>query len=562
MKCKGRRLFQQAVGLFVLAAALQAQTGTGSAGPQILNNGIVSSASFTPAQAPGGAIPQGSIFSIFGSNLGPTASAQQPSFPLTNTLAGVSITVVAGAANLNAIPVYVSPTLINAVMPSNAPVGKVAVQVTFNGTAGNTVTVAVVANQPMVYTATGAGVGPAILQNYIPGPTLPINAASRTVMPGQLAFLYLTGLGAITGADNEPPPNGTLPYQTEVWIGGVPVTDFRYAGRSPCCSGLDEIIFAVPATAPSGCFVPVMVRVAGTAVSNTTTLAIDPNGNPCSDPISGAYTKGGKFGTVALVRRLIHVASANPPDLIVDVGMGAFSQEAGADYSFNSLVSLPPPGACATYEGTGNYFVADSSFATPSAKGLQTGTLTVKGPSGSVPLISAADLGGANEYIGLLGSSGVLQPGQGPAPFLNPGQYTITGGGGADVGGFSVSLTVPAGNSITWTNRNTLTTVNRSQPLTFTWTGTSYLVSLEGINYDVPTNTSTAFRCIAPAGATSFTVPSWILTNMGTTRTNALQSRSLIGIASATAPATFQATGLNNTVATYVLLQATNVTFQ
>jgi hypothetical protein len=57
-------------------------------------------------------------------------------------------------------------------------------------------------------------------------------------------------------------------------------------------------------------------------------------------------------------------------------------------------------------------------------------------------------------------------------------------------------------------------------------------------------------------------VPSWILTNMGTTRTNALQSRSLIGIASATAPATFQATGLNNTVATYVLLQATNVTFQ
>ena len=34
---------------------------------------------------------------------------------------------------------------------------------------------------------------------------------------------------------------------------------------------------------------------------------------------------------MALARRLVHVASANPPDLIVDVGMGAFSQEAGAD---------------------------------------------------------------------------------------------------------------------------------------------------------------------------------------------------------------------------------------
>jgi uncharacterized protein (TIGR03437 family) len=221
-----------------------------SGAPQILTDGIVSSASFAPARAPGGAIPQGSIFSIFGNNLGPPATAQQPSLPLTNTLAAVSITVTAGSTTLNAIPVYVSPTLINAVMPSNAPLGKVIVQVTFAGVAGNSAAVTVVANQPMVYTATGAGVGPAILQNYVPGPNLPINAASRTVMPGQIAFLYLTGLGAISGADNQPPPNGNLPYQVEVWIGGVPVTNFLYAGRSPCCSGLDEIIVTVSANAP------------------------------------------------------------------------------------------------------------------------------------------------------------------------------------------------------------------------------------------------------------------------------------------------------------------------
>ncbi len=156
-------------------------------------------------------------------------------------------------------------------------------------------------------------------------------------MPGQLGFLYLTRLGAITGADNQPPPVATLPYKIEVWIGGVPVTDFRYAGRSPCCSGLDEIIFTVPATAPSGCFLcRVMVRVGGTAVSNTTTIAIDPNGNPCSDPVSGAYTKGGTSGTLALVRRAVHVDQASPPDLILDAALGGFSQEAGADFSFSS----------------------------------------------------------------------------------------------------------------------------------------------------------------------------------------------------------------------------------
>jgi hypothetical protein len=121
---------------------------------------------------------------------------------------------------------------------------------------------------------------------------------------------------------------------------------------------------------------------------------------------------------------------------------------------------------------------------------------------------------------------------------------------------------VPHSNSITWTNRDQLTTVDRTQPFTFTWTGTSYLVALEGINYDIPSNISTAFRCIAPAGATCFTVPSWILTNMGSTRPNMNQSRSLIGITSAGAPVSFQATGLDHTAAYYVLMQSRNVMFK
>jgi uncharacterized protein (TIGR03437 family) len=531
------------------------------AAPAIFNNGIVSSASFTPAQAPGGAVAQGSIFSIFGNALGPPVGAQQPSFPLVNTLSGVSIQVISGSTQLNAIPLYVSPGLINAIMPSNTPLGRVSVQVTFNGVASNMAAVTVAANAPSIYTATGAGLGPGVFQNAT-DTGVQQNAASQTVMQNQIGILWLTGLGGISTPDNQPPPVGNLSYPVEIWIGGQPVTNIAYSGRTPCCSGLDEIVYTVPAGAPSGCFVPVTVRVAGVAVSNTVTIAVDPNGKPCSDPISGAYTQGGNFGTIALVRRTTHVPSANPPDLVVDVAMAGFSQEAGAPFAFSSIASLPPAGSCAVYSGQGNYFNADSPYSTPSAKALMAGTLMVAGTGNPVALMGVTDLQGSSEYLGLLGSAGVLPASSpGPAPFLNPGQFTISSTAGADVGAFSFALTVPSP-AVTWTNRSQIIAVDRTQPLTFNWSGTSYLVELEGINYDVPTNTSVEFQCVAPAGATSFTVPNWVLTNFPATRSNPKLSNSFLGIAAATAPVAFQATGLNNTAASYVLLQGINVTFK
>ena len=274
--------------------------------PAIFNNGIVSSASFTPAQAAGGAVAQGSIFAIFGTALGPTVGAQQPTFPLLTTFDGVSITVISGNTQLSAIPVYVSPGLINAIMPSNAPLGTVSVQVTFNGVKGNMAAVTVAANAPSIYTATGAGLGQGVFPNATSTDAIQ-NSAGQSVMQGQIGVLWLTGLGGISGPDNDLPPVGTLSVSVMIWVGGQPVTDIKYAGRTPCCSGLDEIVYTVPAATPSGCFVPITVRVAGVAVSNTVTVAVEPKGNPCSDAMSGAYTKGGKFGTIALVRRTTHV---------------------------------------------------------------------------------------------------------------------------------------------------------------------------------------------------------------------------------------------------------------
>src|ERR1700722_16809662 len=87
--------------LLVLAAAAGAQ-------PSIWYRGVVNDASFSPAGLPNGSIAQGSVFSIFGSNLGPAQPEQVPAFPIANTLAGVSITVTQYSTTVNALPLFVS----------------------------------------------------------------------------------------------------------------------------------------------------------------------------------------------------------------------------------------------------------------------------------------------------------------------------------------------------------------------------------------------------------------------------------------------------------------------
>src|SRR5215813_1255928 len=106
-----------------LAAALGQQ-------PNINYRGVVNAASFMPQGLPGGALAQGSIFTVFGRNLGPTLPVAANSFPLATSLGGVSISVTQGSTSVNALPLFVSASQINAVLPSNTPTGMVSVRVT------------------------------------------------------------------------------------------------------------------------------------------------------------------------------------------------------------------------------------------------------------------------------------------------------------------------------------------------------------------------------------------------------------------------------------------------
>jgi hypothetical protein len=170
-----------------------------------------------------------------------------------------------------------------------------------------------------------------------------------------------------------------------------------------------------------------------------------------------------------------------------------------------------------------------------------------------IPPVNAAFLG--STVTGLTLSPGLL---------LNPGAFTFSGPGGQNVPAFSTSFNMPA--VITWTNRDQVATINRTQPLTVTWTGASasQSVSIVGGVVDLPTNSSALFQCVAPSGASSFTVPPAILSTLPATRALPSQSKSVlfVGALPGGSSSAFTTAGLNSAVVLPIVLSGRPVTLQ
>lgn len=524
--------------LALSAAALQAQS------PFIYYRGVVNVANYMPPALPSGGIAQGAQFSIFGSNLGP-ATSPALSFPLSTTLATVSISVTQGTTVVAAIPVFLSPGQINAIMPSNAPLGACSLRLTYNNFKSNNVPVNVVKSAFGIFTSTGTGQGPGSIQNYS-ATVVPLNALNQPATIGQTEILYGVGLGAALGPDNVAPTPGNLPTQTEVFVGGVsaPVS---YSGRTPCCSGIDQIAFTVPPGASSGCWVPVVVRTQGTIVSNTATMAIG-SASSCSEPdnpLATALINGGPQATVFAARFSTRhdVNTVSALEAMAEYAAGVFFQQQPYPYNFNPYLSLPPAGSCTAYSVSG-YTPGDLPHLAnimATVKGLDPGTLSVS-TSGPAPIVlPAANFPGwFNGYLG--GSIPLLS--QLPSTlFLNPSSFTFAAAGGADLPAFNVPFTMPA--AFTWTNRNSLSTVNRSQPLPLSWSGVAAnnTVLIAGLGVDIPNNATSGFICTARPTDSSFTVPSIVLANLPTPHTLASQSLGVIYIAEMplSSPTTFTA---------------------
>ena len=504
---------------FICAVALFA--GRLHAEPLIFFRGIVNAASFMPPEGPGGSVARGSIFTIFGRDIGPEVKAQVNVFPLETTFQGVSIEVTQGNVTVNAIPIFVWDRQVNAIMPSGAPLGRVLVRLSFNGEQSNPTPMTIAENSVGIFTMAGAGIGPGIFQNFVSQAEQPFNSPSTTAGPGQVVTMWATGLGPITGPDGAAPPVGSLPFDVEVFVGGKAVTSLLYAGRAPCCSGVDQFVFATPEDAPEGCYVPVQARVGGVAVSNTVTMAIQKDGQSCSEPdnpFMQTFLAGGKVGAVSLVRTMfeLDVDVFTPATFTVDQAGGYFRQETGGVFAFNPFFALPPAGACTAYSRSGNLLTGiPIPFVPP--LGLDAGDLTLNGPNGAAELLRTV-MGDSTEYDPTLvgGPEGISEAQDEPL-YLSPGNYGVSGEGGADIGAITADADVS--DPPQWTNSGEFTEVSRGGELTFTWTAPGAArVIVAGVSVDRPSNVSGVFLCMAPVGSSSFSVPTAVLANLPASR--------------------------------------------
>ena len=524
--------------------------------PVISPGGIVNAASYAGPGAPGSGIAQGALFSLFGKNLGPAAGIAAQSFPLGKSLAGVSVQVSSRGTVLDALPVFVYSGQINAIMPSNLPTGKAQVTVKYNGVASRPSPVLVVGNNIGLFSVNSAGTGPAVLQNYVGG-LLPVNAKSTPAKPGQVVILYGTGLGAGLNADDVPPQAGDLNIPLEIFVGGKLASKY-YSGRSPCCSGLDQITFTLPADVALGCHVPVQLRTHGSEPSNVVTIAITANGSGCSEaaqPLGDSST--GNFGSVLLVRAKLATNIASTPfSLAVDQAVAAFRTDGAGDFAFNPYFTPPPAGTCIEAAAAGDLL---SSRVLPgfsqAGKTLNAGALTVSNGSRQVTVPYARQ-----QYSAQLGYS-LPSPLPSPGGLLDSGPVRITGAGGSDVGSFSASVN-PAP-QINLINPALAADVVRDSDLAVNWTiagdaPANGLVLVAGGTKDSALQNSAAFLCTASASATTLTVPSAILQRIPSTGNGVV----LVGLLQTQPQSTFQASGIKGGAATAASVSATSVSFR
>jgi len=466
---------------------------------------VVNAGCYAFAGLPNAAIAQGSLFVLFGTNMGPATLQGAASFPLQTTLAGTSISVTVGGTATQSLMIYTSAGQAAAVLRSNTPVGTGTLTVTYNGQTSAPLAIQVVASNLGIFTVNQGGTGAGVILDA----NNEVITALHPAAPNQTVVLYGTGLGPYSGDETRAAVTTDMTnIPVEVYV-GTAKANVVFRGRNSCCVGLDQINFQVP-PGQLGCSVAVAVKI-GSNASNFTSMAVS-NGGPCSDSggissdvLQTLSTRGNiAVGSVSLTRTALSIIL--PPPLpsqttTTEVGGASFARYNATAFlqgiSSFSTVSL---GGCVVFT-----FRSGSSAATGlgTFTGLNAGAaINVSGPNGSKQLTPTAGKPGLYSAI----FSGFGQP-----SYLTPGAYTITGPGGSDVGPFTVMIT--AGSPLTWTNQSSISTVNRSQDLTITWTGGTGQVLIQGASLAGPSNATFggSFICVAPASAGQFTVPSVVL---------------------------------------------------
>lgn len=244
--------------------------------PRINDGGVVNAASF----AGGIAVAPGSIVSVFGVDFA-TGLLEADDVPLPTTLNGTTFRFAGSQA---APQFFQSPMQANVQVPWELEgQEQTTLQADVAGEFSDEIAVELATYSPGLFsmTQTGSGQGAILIsgtgllaaaENAFP------EAPSRPVRRGEFLEAYATGLGPVENppATGSPASTVTLsPTTADVTatIGGEPATVI-FAGLAPGFVGLYQINIEVPANAPSGGAVELVLSVGG-VVSNVVTIAVE-----------------------------------------------------------------------------------------------------------------------------------------------------------------------------------------------------------------------------------------------------------------------------------------------
>jgi len=556
-----KTLFAIVLTLGLLAASGFAQTCTGVTGVCISQ--VSNAASFAVAPVPGSSIAQGGFFAIFGTGFGGAVAscgtnlvncAWPPKYPLPTTVSQTSVSVTVGSTTvaplINIAVNFGAYAQINAVLPSNTPVGNGTLTVTSNGQSNPTpFPITVVANTFGAFAINEAGTGPAVVFDVKNNVITPFNTAK----PGDVVVLWGSGLGPVpdaTAEQNAPPTQTNLcgagsNCPVTVWVGGQQAV-IQYAGRSGY-TAIDQIDFVVPtSTYVTGCYVQVSVQT-GSVTGNTTSMAVDPTGPTCHDGDGIDYgtlasvvaSKGqANVGAISMLSNYLTLTLGAPFNTTLKWDNDTVSGEIGTLTTavldrFQGFTLAPSVGNC-----TVSPFL---KYPPPTDPELSIVTyldagasLTITGPNGSLQVPKNANGKG---YSSLVGGETILNLINGCpasstdncAPFflstafaITPGPYTVTSPGGADVGPLSAPISVSsAAAGFVWKNPPT-GTIPRGTPLEIDWTGGDQngFVDITAIASTLQTGLPQSYtpgilvECIANASDGKFIIPTYVLQSL------------------------------------------------
>lgn len=467
-------------------------------------------------------IAPSTLFVIYGTGMAnPTATAtlQSSAAPgIPTTLNGASISVTVNGVTTHPGMYYATAGQIAAVLPASTPVGTGTLTVTYNNVTSAPATMQVVQSALGLDTLSGQPTGTVVATD----PLGAIFNYTTSAKPGQIITLWGSGLGA------DPQDSDTVftssPHAINVsltmYVGGIPAT-IQYAGSSGY-PGLVQINVSIPPNVTPGCGVPI-VGVVGTVASNTVTLPVAPDGGVCADAIHGVDGSGLLSGSVqtSLTSGTIAVAMNTTQKQNVSSFVSA---------SFLKETNVPYLGGYGLVTLGGCLVQPSPPPPQPTITDLSAGAISIAGPGGTLA-VPQTTVGSLIAY------ELNLPAGYFPA---TGGTFTISATGSADVKPFSVTVSDPQ--PLVWTNQAAITSVDRTTPVTVTWSGgiPGTYVQIGGGSTTI--SASATFLCIAPVEAGQFTIPAYVLeaTPVGSGGINLINQ---------SAPVTFSASGLGTTFA-------------